>query len=367
MLGNLIITGTLGAGKTLVSVGMAKEYLDAGLPVATNLDLNLSALLPRLDKSARVIRLPDKPTIRDLEILGASATDRNPKNFGLLLLDELGTWFNSRAHRDDDRQQVINWLLHSRKLQWNLLLIVQNIELIDKQARLTLNELHGHCMRTDRIPLPLIGWLFRLFTGSALKLPQVHMCNIFYGEGHGKIKVQSKFYRGKDLYNAYDTNQIFRDDYEHGTYCLLPPGYRSYKSAVKNWGYYMRLTKILWRKYERPVVLLASIFISLFVSIGVFYVLGKSAETLPESTSITAGSESPEPVNVTESEKKEEIKYIPTSLDYITEYQQGRVIYRFAYEGQLFLQRDLPFPVYWNGRKPFYYAPETLSSSKKTL
>lgn len=359
MLGNIIITGTLGAGKTLVSVGMAKEYLERGLPVATNLDLNLFALLPRTDKKARVYRLPDKPTIRDLEILGPAATDRNPKNFGLLLLDELGTWFNARTHRDDERQEVINWLLHSRKLQWNLLLIVQNIELIDKQARITLNELHGHCMRTDRIPLPFIGWIFRLFTGTALKIPQVHMCNIFYGEGRQAIKVQSKFYRGKDLYNAYDTNQIFRDDYEHGIFCLLPPGYKSYRKAKKNRRYYMRITRIMLRKYERPLILITSIFLSVFVSIGVFYALGRagSANSEPQITAKMPYSEVPEKVDV--AEKQPEVFY-PTPLSFVTQEQGGKKIQFFLYQGQLLRQQDLPFPVFWNGRRPFYYSPEPL-------
>jgi hypothetical protein len=36
-------------------------------------------------------------------------------------------------------------------------------------------------------------------------------------------------YTGTDLYKAYDTEQVFRNDYEHGVYCYLSPWHLSVK------------------------------------------------------------------------------------------------------------------------------------------
>ena len=40
-----VVTGKLGAGKTLVAVGKIKDKLNQGCKVATNLDLNLDKLI----------------------------------------------------------------------------------------------------------------------------------------------------------------------------------------------------------------------------------------------------------------------------------------------------------------------------------
>ena len=61
------VTGKLGNGKTLVSVSRIVEKLKAGLPVATNVDIDLSQVSAPMNKTVRMIRIPDKPTIRETE------------------------------------------------------------------------------------------------------------------------------------------------------------------------------------------------------------------------------------------------------------------------------------------------------------
>jgi len=68
-----LVSGKLGAGKTLACVGVIRDALLDGRKVATNLDLNLDKMLPgRIGKKSPVhcVRIPDKPTVADLDHLG---------------------------------------------------------------------------------------------------------------------------------------------------------------------------------------------------------------------------------------------------------------------------------------------------------
>lgn len=131
------VTGSLGSGKSLISVSKIQDKLAKGCPVATNLELRLFNM-PRVGKMARktrVYRLPDKPSVQDLEIIGRGNQTYDESRNGLLVLDECGTWLNTRTWNDKSRQPVLDWFLHARKLGWDIIFLVQNISLVDKQAR----------------------------------------------------------------------------------------------------------------------------------------------------------------------------------------------------------------------------------------
>jgi len=53
---------------------------------------------------------------------------------GLLVLDELGTWLNSRNWNTKNRLEILNWLFLSRKDHWDLILLAQDYEMIDAQV-----------------------------------------------------------------------------------------------------------------------------------------------------------------------------------------------------------------------------------------
>jgi len=255
-----IVTGKLGGGKTLVSVGRIRDKLKSGCVVATNLDLQLPALLGPMVRDCRVLRVPDKPTRADLDAIGCGNPDYDEARNGLLVLDELGTWLNSRAWQDKSRAAVIDWFLHARKLGWDLILIVQDIDILDAQARAALAELVVYCRRTDRISIPLIGTLFKLVWGDRLPLPRVHVAAVRYGAEHNALSFDRWVYRGNDLFAAYDTRQAFLADYPHGVYSVLPPWHTRGRFMVpRNREFYMRMTKIMWRRFSRPVVLAAGI------------------------------------------------------------------------------------------------------------
>lgn len=204
-----IVTGKLGSGKTLSMVGRMGEYLRTGRPVATNIDIDLRQLCSSRPK-ATLTRLPDKPTAEDFAALGqVHATAREELN-GALVLDECGTWLNTRQWGDKGRQAIIDWLLHSRKLGWDVFLIVQNLTLVDKQIRDALAEYVVICRRLDRLKIPFLANVVKYLSLGLLsgRMPKVHVATVFYGVGVAAMKADRWVYRGTNLYAAYQSVQL---------------------------------------------------------------------------------------------------------------------------------------------------------------
>lgn len=208
------LQGKLGSGKTLYAVARIRESLKVGKRVATNLDLKLEKMLPR-NSDASVIRLPDKPRLEDLKALGygCDKSDYTNKLFGLIVLDELGTWFNSRTWNDKERLPVIDWFLHARKYRWDIIFIVQDISSIDAQLRESLCEFNVKVRGTRTLPIPLFGQIFRIF-GIKLTMPAGCVATTRYAQQTQGPPIDRKWYRGKDLFSSYDTGQVFRDGKE---------------------------------------------------------------------------------------------------------------------------------------------------------
>ena len=105
-----VVQGKLGTGKTKYAVGKLQEALRQGRRVATNLDLFMEHLVGPMNRSI-VMRLPDKPSADDLMALGHGNPDSyDEERNGVLVLDELGSWLNSRQFQDKSRQALIDWL-----------------------------------------------------------------------------------------------------------------------------------------------------------------------------------------------------------------------------------------------------------------
>lgn len=215
------VEGKLGTGKSKFCVWMAQNALREGRQVASNLDLDMEKLLP--GKRRTYLRVPDKPTAADLMAIGHGNPDSydEGKN-GLLILDELGTWLNSRSFQDKDRAGMLDWLIHARKYGWDVYLIVQDAAMIDKQVRVALIEYQCKCMRMDKVRIPFVGWLIGALHSKWGYLPRFHIVTARVGEGQGAVTAERWYYRGDDLHAAYDTRQVFRSDYDKGTYSTLP-------------------------------------------------------------------------------------------------------------------------------------------------
>lgn len=224
-----VTTGTLGAGKSLLAVSKIREYAAAGRRVATNLDLKVEHLLnPRKKRVVDIVRLPDRPSVEDLDALGLGADVLDEKRYGLLVLDELATWMNSRTWGDKNRQALIDWLVHSRKKRWDVIFLIQHSNALDKQVREMLMEYNVRCRRFDKIKLPVISWLGELLTFGLWDgyLPRVHLGVVVYTQGgtaQSPLVTDRWFYLGRDLYPAYDTEQVFTENYPHGAFTYLPP------------------------------------------------------------------------------------------------------------------------------------------------
>lgn len=201
-----VVTGKLGTGKGKFCVWKMQEALRQGRRVATNFDLKLENLLPS-DSKMTASRVPDKPTADDLDAVGHGnpGDSYNEEKNGIMCLDELGSWLNSRTFGGPERAALIDWLIHARKKGWDVYLIVQNIEMIDKQVRTGLAEYIVKCMRADKIKLPVIGAVM----GKLGKLPKFHIANTSMADVPGLV-IDRDWFKGHDLHAGYDTLQIFR-------------------------------------------------------------------------------------------------------------------------------------------------------------
>lgn len=216
------VEGKLGTGKTKFCVWKAQEALYAGRRVASNVDLYLEHLTPY--RRSTCIRLPDKPSAFDLAAIGPG----NPESYdedrnGILILDELGTWLNSRSFQDKDRAGLLDWLIHARKHGWDVYLIVQDAGMIDKQVREALIEYQCKCLRLDKVRIPYLGVILSLFNERWAYLPKLHLTTARVGYGAGAVVAERWYYQGQDLHAAYDTRQIFQSSYPHGVHSVLLP------------------------------------------------------------------------------------------------------------------------------------------------
>lgn len=208
--GNLFVTGELGSGKTMFAVKLIQEYLRAGRPVVTNLDLYLDEMLAS-DNERTAHRMPDKPTREHFDQLGdaydvKAGYDEN--KFGLIVLDECLTWLNSRGWQDKERAKVLDWFLHARKHGWNVAFIMQSADYCDPQLRETLLTYHISCRKMGKYRIPIIGKVF------GLRMPKGTLATITAGYGTNAIDHDKELYRGSDLYAAYKTGQVFESGME---------------------------------------------------------------------------------------------------------------------------------------------------------
>jgi hypothetical protein len=209
-----IIQGVRGEGKTLCAVAKIREYMLRGRPVATNLDLYLEKFLPA-DNNVISYRLPDHPRLEDFQLL-PPAYDPKYKGEdmnGLLVLDELGTWLNSRNWNAKNRLEMLNWLFLSRKDHWDLILLAQDYEMIDAQVRTTLCDYLVQASRLDRQKIPYLAPTLK-FLGFNSYLPRIHRYHVYYGLSTAQPPVETWSYTGKDFYDGYDTNQKFSNGLE---------------------------------------------------------------------------------------------------------------------------------------------------------
>ena len=259
-----LVSGRKGMGKSLVCVGKIEEKLLAGRKVATNLDLWLPSIVGKKNKSARYIRLKDRPNAYDLENLGIGNPTKDEKKNGILVLDEAGIWLNSRNwNKDkDDRQKILDVIAQLRKDGWDMYLLCQSLSQIDSQVREAFSENIVYCRRMDRSKIPIISFVFGLI-GIRVRGPKIHVASVMVD---GVVEETWK-YLGTRLYSMYNTYQKFYPNCGFEMHSVLPPGYFKWTPKTKwNLEKRMKLTKIVLRKYSRVTAALAGALIAGLVS-----------------------------------------------------------------------------------------------------
>ncbi len=122
-------------------------------------------------------------------------------------------------------------------------------------------------------------------------MPKFHTAVCKYGISKLSPNADVWYYRGNYFYDAYNTMQQFDSEYSHGCYSMLPPAYtlpiqklrklefKNYlktlpphtkKKADKN-GFFMRLTKIYFKKVQVPIAFSTGVMFS-FILLTSFYV-----------------------------------------------------------------------------------------------
>ena len=253
-----LVHGRLGSGKTLASVGRLKEYSERGLKIAGNIDIYLEHLATHVNSKTTYIRVPDRPTAHDLMMLGQGNDTYDEENNGLLILDEIATWLNSRTWNAKGRAELIDWFVHARKYGWDIIFLVQYREMMDTQIREALAEYDVKVMRADRINIPIIGGFSKNFTpsGKPVKLPKIHIAKVLY-EG---VKADRWIYRAKSLYKCYDTKQVISEDY--------PPGSHTQLSQVHLFGRY--LPKPSFYKANQKMIISVAMIMLAFTLLNTF-------------------------------------------------------------------------------------------------
>lgn len=288
------INGELGQGKTLAAVRQIEQYLIKGKRVATNLDLFPENFLSVRNKNVDIVRLPDKPRVEDLELLGTGdykpVEEYNESQFGALVLDELATWMNTRSWTDKSRAGVIDWFLHARKMHWDVYLIVQSNDSVDKQLISALCQYNISMTNICDLPIPIIGKLIR-FGVKTLRIPNLRIGTIRRKTEKSGPALDRWWFNGSELYSGYMTGQCFTDGMEilggelvdmRSTYCLLSPW------LLK--GRYLPTRKqVILNIIQSPQAIYAAIAASIIINL----IIGANPYELPDISITSEAQASP--------------------------------------------------------------------------
>lgn len=267
-MGVWIVTGGLGAGKSLIATSRAREGLERGVPIASNMWFNIEHLVAGR-KKYKLIRLADYPKLEDFETLGCSCCGGpahevpalDEKKFGYIILDEVATFLNNREWNRDlndegpkegaqkravkARLDLIKWLRHARKHRWHLYFITQGVNSLDSQIRNEMLEHEVRCRRMDRMTVPVLSILTKVLGFGAIPLPQVHVGVVYYNEVGRPTKIDSWYVPdAKSLYPAYNTTQVLSGECLGATMLSIDRAPYLWKPrGLREWLW----EKLLWR------------------------------------------------------------------------------------------------------------------------
>jgi adenosyl cobinamide kinase/adenosyl cobinamide phosphate guanylyltransferase len=148
----VLVTGPLGSGKSYYAVRKIVDAAESGKAVATNVPLvedwpkrvanhhPLRWVIPGRrrelrEKLERSIHIVDPASPDGLQELFRLRLHGRGESRGVMVLDEAHQWLNARLWRAEDRLEIVSWFRMTRKLGWDVYLISQDAESIDRQVR----------------------------------------------------------------------------------------------------------------------------------------------------------------------------------------------------------------------------------------
>lgn len=130
----------------------------------------------------------------------------------LVVIDEAQIPFNNRDWNKSGRAEWIRLFLQHRKIGMRFILVVQSLDMLDKQIRAVVEKC-GHHMRVNAY-----GWFGTLISVMTLGKP-VCMCIYrlpFYGSTKAGVIGRQMIIGKRRLYRMYDTHALFSKDLELG-------------------------------------------------------------------------------------------------------------------------------------------------------
>lgn len=142
-----IVTGPPGAGKSFYAVRKAIDSLERGKYLATNVPLREDWVERAVNRHPLRWAIPGRR--RSLQRKWAARTFHSQElhellsvrlrgrdeGRGVMVLDEAHRWLNARTWKDEDRLALLRFFSAHRHYGWDLYLITQDINNIDRQVR----------------------------------------------------------------------------------------------------------------------------------------------------------------------------------------------------------------------------------------
>lgn len=195
-----LVTGTPGSGKSLSMAASIYWHVRMKRPVVANFDINRE-----LFKDSGSFQYLDgsEYTYENLRDISKEYFSEHPFHESTLRLywDECQIWLNSRDWSKSDRRDLIKFFTQHRKMGYDIYLITQFDQMLDKQIR-ALVEYNFVCRKLNQV-----GWVGKLASVLFLGHPVCVSVQYWYPQ---KLRVGSQWTIGrKRLYRLYDSMALF--------------------------------------------------------------------------------------------------------------------------------------------------------------
>jgi zona occludens toxin (predicted ATPase) len=206
-----IVTGPPGSGKSFYAVRKIIDSLEAGKFVATNLAMREDWIDRAVNRHPMRWAIPGRRRSllkrwkshtylgSELEQLMQVRLRGSGEGRGVMVLDEAHHWMNARTWSDTDRLKLLRFFSAHRHYGWDIYLLTQDINNIDRQVR-ALFEYHIQLSNLKKFKVAGVP---------------VSPCNLFLArwEWHSASKavVKRECYRLNYACKLYDTHGLARE------------------------------------------------------------------------------------------------------------------------------------------------------------